>query len=66
MKARRHEGLGAIYDPFAALLECSGTEVDEQAERQVERAEISGDPFRVAGSEILNGLQFREHHILDV
>jgi hypothetical protein len=58
--------LGAIYDPFAALLKGRATEVDEQAERQVGRAKISEDPFRVAGSEILNGLQFREHHILDV
>jgi hypothetical protein len=42
-KARRHEGLGAIDDAFAAFLKGSGPEVDEHPEGQVEQTKIGED-----------------------
>jgi hypothetical protein len=51
-----------VDDAMQAFFEGGGTEVDEQADGQMEQAEIGQDLFGMDRSEILDRFQLHDHH----
>ncbi len=49
---RRHEGLGTLDDAFAAFLESGGSEIDKQAEREIQQAEVGEDLLGMDGGKV--------------
>jgi hypothetical protein len=60
-KARRHEGLRTINDPFATFLKAGGTEIDEKTQWKIEQSKIGENLLGVNQRQGFNGFQFNQN-----
>jgi hypothetical protein len=64
-KARRHEGLAAVNDSFAALFKTGGAAIDEKAQRKIEQSKIGENLLGVNRRQAFNGFQLNQNKTLD-